>query len=251
MPAFIDQMTNSARFIIFWSLPITVLFIVLRAQIVRVILGSGLFSWEDTRLTAATLALFVFSSMFQCLLLLFMRGFYSAGSTSKPFYINLFSTIVTLVLAYSLVKFFYFVPAFGHFFTALLKVDDLPRNVVLMLPLAFSIGIVINTLIHWIVFEKDFGGFSNGVMRTLFQSFAASVIMGFVAYVGLNIFAPIIDTTSLWGIFLQGFLAGIVGIGAGILILILLKNRELGEVWGVAKGKFWKTKVIATDPEIV
>lgn len=230
IPAFIDQMTNSARFIIFWSLPITALFIVLRAQIVRVILGSGLFSWSDTRLTAAALALFVFSSMFQSLLLLLMRGFYSAGSTSKPFYINIFSTLVTVALSYSLVKLFYFLPGFGHFVAALLKVDDLPRAVVLMLPLAFSVGVIINTLIHWIVFERDFGGFSAGVMKTLFQSFAASVLMGFVAYLGLNVLAPFIETTFLFGIFLQGFLAGIAAIIFGIVVLVLLKNQEIKEV---------------------
>ncbi|MBU1246981.1 oligosaccharide flippase family protein, partial [Patescibacteria group bacterium] len=37
---FIDQVLTATRHIIFWSIPIAVLFVVLRAQIVRVILGS-------------------------------------------------------------------------------------------------------------------------------------------------------------------------------------------------------------------
>src|SRR3989344_6097843 len=38
---FLRHMINSARHIIFWSVPVSVLFIVLRAQIVRTILGAG------------------------------------------------------------------------------------------------------------------------------------------------------------------------------------------------------------------
>jgi putative peptidoglycan lipid II flippase len=55
---FVEILRSSVNHIIFWSMPFLSLFIVLRAQIVRVILGSGKFDWEDTRLTAATLAIF-------------------------------------------------------------------------------------------------------------------------------------------------------------------------------------------------
>ncbi|MDP3875110.1 MAG: hypothetical protein Q8Q22_01140, partial [bacterium] len=71
------------------------------------------------------------------------------------------------------------------------------------------------------------------------------------AYVGLNIFAPLLDTASLVGIFLQGFGAGLVAISAGIVILFALKSRELAEIWSAIRQRFWRTKVIATDPEIV
>lgn len=248
---FVQQMANTTRFIIFWSLPLTALFIVLRAQIVRVILGSGLFNWEDTRLTAAALALFVVSAMFQSLLLLFIRGFYSAGFTRKPFVINLVSTIIMVVGTWGLVKAFYISEGFRYFISALLKVEDLPGTAILMLPLGFSLASILNGFLHWIAFEIEFKGFSRGIMRTFFQGFGTAVIMGAVAYLGLNIFAPLLDTSSLLGIFLQGFLAGMLAIVAGIAVLLLLKSRELIDIWGVVRGKFWKAKVIATDPEIV
>ena len=251
LEAFKQQMAATARFIIFWSLPTTALFIVLRAQIVRVILGSGLFDWDDTRLTAASLALFALSSMFQCLLLLFIRGFYSAGFTKKPFFINLFSTAVMVAGTWGLVKFFYLSERFRYFVSALLKVEDLSGTAVLMLPLGFSIATIVNGLIYWVAFERKFRGFSRGVVGTFFNGLGASVIMGATAYVGLNIFAPLLDTSTLIGIFLQGFGAGLVAILAGVVVLSLLGSRELFEIWSVVRGKFWKTKVIATDPEIV
>src|SRR3989344_5506806 len=49
---FLRQIITSTRHIIFWSIPVSILFIVLRAQIVRTILGAGAFDWSDTRLTA-------------------------------------------------------------------------------------------------------------------------------------------------------------------------------------------------------
>lgn len=251
LEAFLQQMATTARFIIFWALPTTALFIVLRAQIVRVILGSGQFNWDNTRLTAAALALLVFSSLFQCLSLLFIRGFYSAGFTRKPFYINLASTIILVLGTWGLVKYFYISESFRYFIGSLLKVEDLSGTVVLMLPLGFSIGAIINGFLYMIMFEREFKGFSRDIMGTLFDCLGTSFIMGFVAYLGLNALAPFIKTDSLVGIFLQGALAGMLAVLVGTIVLVLLKNKEISVVWNVIRRKFWKTEVIATDQELV
>ncbi|MSR87973.1 MAG: hypothetical protein EXS69_02315 [Candidatus Zambryskibacteria bacterium] len=251
LAAFLKQMELSARFIIFWSLPLSALLIVLRAQVVRVLLGTGQFDWNATRLTAAALALFVLSAMFQSLLLLFMRGFYSAGATFKPFFINLVSSVVLIFSANLLVKLFYNYSTFNYFITALLKVEDLPNTAVLMLPLGFSLGTILNVVLLWVAFEREFRGFSKGIMRTLFEGLGAAFVMGATAYVSLNVFVQFFDTHTFLGIFLQGFISGLLATVVGIVVLTALKSRELTSIWVVLKGKFWKTLVIATDPEIV
>jgi len=251
LKAFIEQMQTSSRFIIFWSLPITALLIVERAQIVRVLLGTGLFDWGATRLTAAALALFVVSSVFQSLLLLFMRGFYSAGFTKKPFLINLISTALTAVSAYLLIRLFQWSDNFRSWIALILKVENVEGAAVLMLPLAFSMGTIFNCLLLWFAFEKEFTGFSRGVSRTFFQSLCASLVMGLVAYLGLNFLAPFFDTGTLVGLFLQGLLSGVLATISGIAVLRFFKSTELGEVLDALRDRFWKTEVIATDPEIV
>lgn len=251
MEEYVEQMAATARHIIFWSLPVTALFVVLRAQIVRVLLGTGRFDWDATRLTAAALALFVISSVFQSLLLLFMRAFYSAGQTKKPFYINVISTIILIAVTYGAVELFYSSLGFQYFFTELLKVGGLSGAVVLMLPLGYSVGTIINGLAHWVGFEKEFPGFTKRVKRTVFESFGTSVIMGAAAYVGLVLFAPIFNTETLLGIFLQGLSAGLVATVIGILILHALGSKELTETWKAVHAKFWKVRVIAEDPEIL
>ncbi len=251
IPAFLEQMKATARLIIFWSLPFTALMVVLRAQIVRVLLGSGLFDWTATRLTAAAVALFVLSTVFQSLLLLLMRGFYSAGHTKKPFYINLVSTVVLLSSTYGLLKLFYASNSFSYFITSMMKVEDVHGSAMLMLPLGFSLGMIFNGLLLWMAFEQEFRGFSRGVARSLFHGVGASVIMGSVGYAGLNFFDRFFNLDTSAGIFLQGLCSGLLAIVAGITILAMLKSPELSDIFHALKSRFWKAPVIATDHEIV
>jgi hypothetical protein len=134
---------------------------------------------------------------------------------------------------------------------ALLRVEDLPGTVVLMLPLGFSIGTFVSCVAHWIFFEREFRGYSKGVFKAFFHTISASIIMGAVSYGGLLFFERFFDTSSLVGIFLQGLLAGLLGIFVGVILLSLMKSKELEEVMKAVQEKFWKVKVIATDPEIV
>jgi putative peptidoglycan lipid II flippase len=246
---FLKQMIDSARHIVFWSIPITVLFIVLRAQIVRTIYGAGQFDWADTRLTAATLALFIVSVIGQSLILLFVRAYYAEGKTKKPLIINIISGIIIAVLGYVFTKAFFAFPMFAYFLEDLLKVSGQVGTSVLVLPLAYSIGVLFNTYLHWHMFEKDYSGFTKPVIATLFQSFSASIIMGYVTFLSLRFFNVFLPLTKAWNVFLQGFLAGIVGIIVGIIVLVLLKNREIREVWATLHHKFWKSNVVVPDQE--
>lgn len=247
---FIKQMITSAQHIIFWILPLTVLFIILRAQIVRTVLGSGSFDWSDTRLTAAALALFSVSLLPQSLSLLFVRAYYARGKTWRPLLFNVISSLVIVLASYLLVKVFYISPTFRYFIEALLKVDDVSGVVVLMLPLGFSLGLFLNLLLHWRAFHHRFAQFSRPVLRTFWHSFSASVLAGGVAYLGLNLFSRIFDLETFWGIFLQGLLAGLMGIAAAILVLRLMKSHELREIWQTLHHKIWGSQIVGPDPDL-
>ncbi|MFZ2523462.1 MAG: lipid II flippase MurJ [Minisyncoccia bacterium] len=248
---FVDQMISSSRHIIFWSVPISVLFIVLRAQIVRTILGSGRFNWDDTRLTAAALAIFTFSLIAQNLVALFVRSYYSQGKTKTPLFMNVFSAGLLVYISYYLVDIFQTSNTFRYFIEALFKVTDVPGTIVLMLPLGYSIGLFINLIVHWVGFHAHFNSYSGPVFKTLFQVFGASTIMGFVSYVFLEFFGEIFNLNTLPGIFLQGFLSGLLGIASCVIVLYLLKNKELEEVWSTLHKKIWKAKAISPDAELI
>ena len=244
---FLAEIVTSARHIIFWSIPISVMFIVLRAQIVRTILGAGQFSWSDTRLTAAALALFSISVVAQSLILLFVRGYYAAGQTKKPLIIGTISGVLIVGLAYFFVQIFALFPMFQYFIESLFRVTDIAGTSVLMLSLGYTLGIFINCILLWICLDREFPGFTCALKKTIFESFSASVIAGAVSYLGLNIFVNFFNINTVIGIFMQGFLAGILGIITGIIILKLLKNQELQEIWTTLHHKIWKAKPLPAE----
>lgn len=244
---FMSEIVTSARHIILWSIPVSVMFIVLRAQIVRTILGAGEFSWSNTRLTAACLALFSISVVAQSLILLFVRGYYAMGNTRKPLIIGTISGIFIIVFSYFFIKIFALFPVFQYFIEALLRVGGIEGTSVLMLPLGYSLAVLLNGVLLWIYFGREFVGFTKALRRTLFDSFSASIVMGFVAYLGLNIFDKLFDLNTVFGIFMQGFLSGILGIVVGIIILKLLKNQEINEIWKTLHSKIWKAKPMPVE----
>lgn len=246
--AFLAHIQTAFRHIIFWSMLATVFFIVLRAQVVRVILGAGDFGWTETRLTAAALALFAVSVTAQGLVLLFVRGYYAAGRTSVPFWLNTSSSLLIIFLAYLFNDLFNRWEAGRYFLESLLRVSDIPGTAVLVLPLAFSLGLLCNLLFFLFVFYLDFGGLGRVVLRAVRQSFVASVFGGFVAYQTLAVLALRLDLETFAGIFIQGFLAGLVGVASTFVLLVFMGNREVAELTETLRHKFWRAKPIAPEP---
>ena len=160
---------------------------------------------------------------------------------------NMFSSALIIGLAYYLVHFFNHNIFFQNFIESLLKVSGVSGTAMLMLPLGFSLGVLVNCVIHWIGFGLEFRSFSKPVLRTSFEVVGSSIIMGFVAYLGLNFFGPMTGTVTTAGVFLQGFLSGVSGIIVAILILYLLKSKELSEVWSTLHKKIWKATVVGPD----
>ncbi|MEA3399367.1 MAG: lipid II flippase MurJ [Patescibacteria group bacterium] len=250
MNNFIKQIISTMKQIIFWSFPIITLMIVLRAQIVRVVLGSGNFTWSDTRLTAASVALFVISLITQSLVLLFIRGYYAAGNTKKPLIINVFSSILIVVFAYSLIQVFELFPELLKQLEILLRVKGVEGTTMLALPIAYTLGSIINFTMIWKLFKKDFlRKRRTGVRATFFDVTAASLVMGIVAYLILNVLSNVFNLEIFFGIFLQGFIAGIIGIAVGVFVLVLLKNKELLALSKAIKKKFWRNRIVSPEQQ--
>jgi len=91
---------STFRQILFFALPSAALFIILRWQIVKVILGTGCFSPEDISLTAQTLAYFSLGLFAESLILLFLRGFFAWEDAKTPFLISLVATFFRVAAAW-------------------------------------------------------------------------------------------------------------------------------------------------------
>lgn len=205
----IEHFTRTARQIIFLIIPLSVLFLLLRAQIVRVVLGSGQFDWSDTITTGNALAFFTLSLFAQCLIPLLARAFFALHDTWTPFVIAVISTLINII------------------FSLLLK-DSLG---VVGLALAFSASMIIQMALLWITLRFRVGTLKElDSLKTLYKISIAAIAMALVTQ-GLK--APvsyIVDMTRLWGIFTQGAIAGTAGIATYIGISLLLKIEEMEEM---------------------
>ncbi len=243
--AFVKTVLSSAKQIMFWSIPILVLFIVLRAQIVRVVLGSGAFDWNDTRLTAAVFAIFSLSIAAQSFLVFIVRGFYAAGNTRTPLIVNSFSSILIILLTPVLIHIFDTVSWFRSSAESLFRVYGLEGTTILMLPLAYTIGTLVNAFVLWKIFKNKYIiGVPYTFRTTLLRGVGASMFGGVVAYGVLSLFAHILDTDTFIGIFLQGLIAGILGVVATASILKAWGSEEIDIVYKALKNKFWKKKTV-------
>lgn len=101
---FLKDFSKILRRILFFIIPLTAVLIILRAQIVRVILGAGKFDWEDTVFTFQVLGLLSLSLFAQALMPLLTRSFYALHNTKTPFYIALVSEAINILLVIFLIR---------------------------------------------------------------------------------------------------------------------------------------------------
>jgi putative peptidoglycan lipid II flippase len=237
---FLRHVEAALRHMLFWAIPATVLVIVLRAQLVRTILGVGAFDWEATRLTAAALALFVVSLCAQSVSLLLARGYYAAGRTARPLHFAFLGVLVSVLSASLLSTLFHASPIWRAFLETMLRVTDIPGTTVLMLALGYCLGALLQATVGLYFFSRDFNFSLSGLWRLAFDSFGSAVIGGAVAYAVLAAAGNYLDINTTVGIVSQGLLGGIAGLATTVGVLALLGNRELIESYGALRRRLIK-----------
>ena len=239
------QLITALRHIIFWSVPAVFLIIVLRAQIVRVLLGSGAFDWGDTRLTAAVLAVFVVSLVAQAILLLLIRAFYAGGRTVLPLLVATFSGIVGIISALSLVRIYEESSAFAILVAQAFRLEAQTGSEVLVLALAFVIMQSTQLIILGMVSRNVLGVRYRPLVSLTAKAALAGLGGALAAYVTLNFVVVGINQNTFVGIALQGMSAGIVGLVMTGLLYRLLRAPEINEIYRSFRVKIFKTDVLA------
>lgn len=236
---------NSAlRHIIFWSAPAIVLIIVLRAQIVRVVLGAGAFNWDDTRLTAALLAVLSLSLVAQAVNLLFIRALYAGGYTRSPLFIAVFGLVVAGGSAYAGHHLYGSSEGFRLTIEYLFRVRGVPGTEALVVAGAFLVSVLAQTLLLGLMIKKAFSLPFAWLPSRLLKSIVASVVGGAVVYVVINIVALGINETTFIGIMIQGAIGGTFGILTIGLMYYLLNMPEYFEVRDTIHRRFFSTPTI-------
>jgi putative peptidoglycan lipid II flippase len=241
------QIITAMRHIIFWALPIIGLVIVLRAHIVRVLLGSGAFDWADTRLTAAVLATFVISLVAQALLLLLIRALYSAGHTRLPLYVCAVSSALSVGLMYVLFMIWNASPAFAELMQTVFRLDALEGTAVIILGITFAAGQLLQVIGLLMVSSKVFGVPFGAVVPLLWRACVAALVGAGVSYLMLRFIVEGINQDTFIGILLQGGVAGIAGTMAIIGTYYALGASELQEIMAALHRRRRARRTTATN----
>lgn len=222
--AFTRILSASARHVILWSLVSLGLIVVLRAHIVRVVLGTGAFDWDATRLTAALLALLAVGLAAQGLTLLFSRALYAARRSWLPLFYQCAGGVLTVVLALFLLA----LPEDGlpARLAVLLKVGDIQGSAILLIALSATIGQVFLAILSLASLRRVAPGLARTLLRPLVDGSVAALAGGAAAYATLAFAGTIAPLTTLLAVLTEGCIAGLVGLLVAGLALFLVENEE-------------------------
>ncbi|KKQ60000.1 MAG: Integral membrane protein MviN [Parcubacteria group bacterium GW2011_GWC1_38_22] len=185
---FIHVFSKTLRQILFFVIPLSMFLFVLRAQTVRVLLGTGEFNWDDTILTFQVLGLMALSLFAQSLLPLLTRAFYALQNTKTPLYIAIVSEAVNIIAVFLLIK----------------------QYNVYGLAVAFSLASLVNMILLMIFLKKSLPNIDGkNILNSTVRIIIASIIAGMVTQVAKVIVGTQGELDTFLAVLTQLVVAGI------------------------------------------
>jgi len=202
---FVQHFSLTVRRVLFFIIPASILLLLLRAQIVRVVLGAGAFDWEDTVLTAQTLGFFSLSLFAQSLIPTFARSFYALEDTRTPVRVAITAVVLNVIGSITLSA------IFG----------------VLGLAISFSFSSFVHMLVLYLLLRRRVRSLDDQrIFAATLRITAAALVMGGTVWGMLRLLALGVDMQTFVGIFLQGAIAGVVGIVVYLIIAASFRFDE-------------------------
>jgi len=211
--AFKETIIRALHQILFFVLPASVLFIVLRIPVVRLVFGAARFDWEATVLTGMTLSAFSVSMFAQASSHVLARGFYALYDSKTPVVIGIGAIAANTVLS-----------------IVCILVFKLP---VWSLGLSTSLASLLNAGLLFLYLDRRTGGFSR---RDLFlppvKMAVAAAITGIALYIPLKLLDQLVfDTTRVLGLILLTGVSGSIGLGTYLFLSWVMGVGEVQVFW--------------------
>lgn len=186
---------TSLHQMLFFILPVSVMFIVLRTPIVRLVFGASRFDWEATVLTGMTLSMFSLSLAAQAVVQLLARAYYALYDSKTPVIIAISSIFINTVLS------IVFITWFG-----------MP---VWSLGLSTSIASIVHAVVLFIFLDKRLESFTRmELIVPLVKMGAAAIVAGVAIYIPLKLLDQLVfDTTRTFGLILLTGMTTTIGLG--------------------------------------
>jgi putative peptidoglycan lipid II flippase len=183
----------------------TVLFLVLRSQVVRVVVGAGEFDWFATIAAADTLAFFALTIIPQSLVYILARAFFALRDTTTPLVTGIVSAMVGVLVA-------------------LLLHQSLG---VMALAIGYSVSALTPAVLMWILLRQRVGTLRESTLIPfLYKVTAATLVCAVVMQSVKPAVVGLISLDTFWGVLSQALIAGGSGLAAFLLIAGVLRVEE-------------------------
>lgn len=205
---FAQETKNTIKNILFFIIPISVLFFVLRENIIELALGYGRFNMSNIKIASQTLGIFSLAIIAQSLLPLLVRAMFSLKDSLRPFIAGVSANIANIVLGIILAN------SFGIFGLAI----------------AFVISAWINLIIIGIFLRKKLGQkfFGKDGVSSLMRILVGSLIAGILAWLGGGMLGRwLFSNIGIVGLLSRTILAVILAGGGYIVFLKIIKAPEI------------------------
>lgn len=196
----------TVRHVLFFILPSTILFVLLRAQIVRTVLGAGAFDWTDTVRTMDTLAALAIGMFAVSLNYVLIRGFWAHEDTWTPAWIAVLGSAVSIISGWWAAQ-IYGVVALG---------------------LAVSFGAIAQLVVSWILLRRHAETLGEtSILISLLKISLGALFLAFGVQATKIYFGHELGTETFITIALQGGAAAAAGLLVYFVVCLLLRSKEL------------------------
>ncbi len=219
---FVSTLQHTIIRVLYFIIPVTIITLLLRAHVVRLLLGYGACDWTCTVTTFDTLGVLSLGLVAQSLIPLFARAFYSRQNTKIPVAISLVGMVINATLSYFLAQ------GLG----------------VVGIALGFVIASTVQCILLFVFLhrylntkdpatEKVLTVFDATIVTQTLKILLASIFLGIITYGSLYLLEPILNTHTVFGIFAQATISTMLG---GIAYIVITQRLDVMESKAIAAG---------------
>ncbi|MBI3577478.1 murein biosynthesis integral membrane protein MurJ [Candidatus Gottesmanbacteria bacterium] len=200
---------RSLHQILFFVLPTSVLFIVLRIPTVRLVFGASRFDWQATVATGMTLSAFAVSLFAQAMVQVLARAFYALYDSKTPVGVGVISILTNTTLSVMFILFLHW-PVWA-------------------LGVSASIASIFNALVLLYLLDRRVHSFAKyDLWVPPLKMTLAAVLMGLALYIPLKLLDQLVfDTTRTFGLILLTGVTGSIGLATYLFLSWVLGVSEV------------------------
>lgn len=214
------------RQILFFIIPASAVFWLLRVEVIRVVLGGGAFDMSAIVQTVETLGFFIVSLFAQAAIPLLVRMYYAQEDSLRPFCIGVATVAIDIVLALILSK--------------LLGVGGIA--------LAFSIASIVNFLLLWLILETKIGDLDKlRIFNSTLVFLGVSALAVAAGGAAKFLLEQLSTSQNIYLVLLKGLVVGAVFGAVYLFFTYIFKNEEALAVVGRLTRKLSSSTLKDTD----